>query len=331
MGDDAWAYIRPLPHMMKHVWAKPIDKNIFEFVFLRGYPSRVVSNSDDPPESFHSRDIFTPHASIPGAWKYLGRLDDRITLLNGEKVLPLPIEGIVREAALVREAVVFGIGKAIPGLLLFRAEAAKSLSDEVFVSSVLPEVKIANRSSEGFSQIVPDMVVPLPARIDIPVTDKGSILRAQVYAKFEREIENAYKRLEERQEGSLKLDLPNLEKYLMTLSQQVLGSQVPNISTDFFAIGMNSLQAIQMRGSILRDLDLGGNGKKLGQNVVFEQGNIENLARDLHHLRLNQEIEKEKSTSMMSDQISRYSDFKRFLPSSAGKSNKHVIVSHVES
>lgn len=329
-GDHAWAYIRPPPQMMKHIWTKPINKNTFEFVFLRDYPSRIASNSDEPPESFHSRDIFTPHASIPGAWKYIGRLDDRVTLLNGEKVLPLPIEGIVREAALVREAVVFGIGKEIPGLLLFRAEAARILSDEDFVVSVLPQIRIANQSSESFSQIYQGMVVPLPAGIEIPMTDKGSIIRAQVYAKFEREIEDAYIQFEGHQEGGLKLDQTSVEKYLMKLSQQIFGSQIPDIRTDFFTFGMSSLQAIQMRGCILRDLDLGGNSRKLGQNVVFEEGNIENLAKIINNLRLNQDIGKEKSIAMMRDQISKYSNFEKFIPSSIDKSNKHVIVGRAE-
>ena len=92
---------------MKHIWPKPITKDTFEFVYLREYPTRTVSNSDDPPESFHSSDLFTPHASIAGAWKFLGRLDDRVTLINGEKVLPLPIEGRIRKADLVKEAAVF--------------------------------------------------------------------------------------------------------------------------------------------------------------------------------------------------------------------------------
>ena len=89
-----------------------------------------MTNSHDPPESFYSSDLFTKHESIPNAWKYLGRLDDRVTLIDGEKVLPLPIEGRIRQATLVKEAVVFGIERAIPGLLLFRAEAAKDISDE---------------------------------------------------------------------------------------------------------------------------------------------------------------------------------------------------------
>lgn len=292
---------------MKQIWPKPINDDTFEFVYLKDYPGRVVSNADDPPESFHSKDIFTPHKTIPGAWKYLGRVDDRITLINGEKVLPLPIEGRIRQGALVKEAVVFGVGRSIPGLLLFRSEAAKGLKDGEFVSAVWPEIEATNRTAEGFSQIGKDMVVPLPAGIEVPTTDKGSVIRAQVYKTFERDIDGAYEALENQVEGTLRLEVPELERYLVSLGQQIIGPKLSSPHDDLFNLGLDSLQAVQLRGYIVRDLDLGGNGKNLGQNIVFEKGNIANLANYLHNMRLNRESTKKRPIEFMADLISKYS------------------------
>ena len=311
---------------MRHILPKPINKDTFEFVYLKEFPTRTVSNSDDPPDSFHSRDIYTPHKSINGAWKYLGRLDDRVNLINGEKVLPLPIEGRIRKAALVREAVVFGVGRSVPGLLLFRAEGARNLSDEAFISSVWPDIEKSNRLAEGFSQIGSDMVVPLPVGIEIPVTDKGSIIRAQLYKTFEREIDNAYASLEDRFEGTMKLGISDLEEYLMKLAQQVIGLQVCDLHDDLFALGMNSLQAIHIRGCIARDLDLGGNGKKLGQNIVFEQGSLGNLSKYLYNLRLNIDLVREKPIDTMRGLISKFSVFGKPRPGAIDAPSKHVIV-----
>ena len=316
--------------MMNNIWPKPLGDGTYEFVYLKGYPGRVASNSNDPPESFHSSDIFVEHQTIKGAWKFLGRLDDRVTLLNGEKVLPLPIEGRVRRDPHVREAIVFGIGRAIPGLLLFRAESARSLSDKEFVDSVWPTLEAANHNAEGFSQIGRDMVVPMSVDIQIPSTDKGTFVRAQAYIKFEKEIEHAYQRLEEQQEGDMKLDLPELESYLAKLAQGLLRIDQFDRHTDLFILGMNSLQAIQMRGFILRDLDLNGNGKNLGQNVVFEKGNIAALAQHLHDLRLSQERVGEKPIAMMRELIKKYSNLEKREPSGEGLPGRHVIVSNVE-
>ena len=313
---------------MKNIYPKPIATDTFEFVFLKDHPGRIVSNSDDPPKSFHSRDIFTPHKTITGAWKYLGRLDDRVTLMNGEKVLPLPIEGSVRRHELVREAVVFGIGRTIPGLLVFRSQSARDLEDKKFLEEIWPIIYAANRVAEGFSQIGMDMMVPMPAGISIPSTDKGTVIRAQVYTVFEKEIEEAYVRLEQRQEGTMIIDGAELETHLLKMSQQIIGRQISDPRDDLFTLGMNSLQAIQMRGSILRDLYLGGNSRKLSQNIVFEKGNVANLARHIEDLRASRDVVKEKPIAMMEDLISEFSAFTKPALGASKSLKAYNIVGH---
>ncbi|KAL9129611.1 MAG: hypothetical protein Q9217_001967 [Psora testacea] len=325
-GDKAWNYIRPPPPMLQNILPKPVSEDAYEFIFLKDYPGKVVSNSDNPPNSFHSKDIFTPHKSIPGAWKFLARLDDRITLVNGEKVLPLPMEGRIRQHALVREAVVYGIGRSIPGLLLFRAESARDLADHAFVDRIWPVIETANRHAETFSHIARDMIVPLPAGISIPMTDKGSIVRAQVYKTFEKDIDEAYKRLDTRQQGTIVLNIKELETYLLEKAQNILGSNLAGLHDDLFTLGMNSLQAIQMRGTIFRDLELGSNANKLSQNVVFEQGNVADLAQHLHNLRLSKASAKEKPIAFLEESISRYSVSVRPRTQDGPRADKNAII-----
>jgi len=67
-GDNSWNYIRIFPHVAPHIQYKPVAENVFEFVFLESTPSLVVSNSNDPPGSFHSSDCFSPHPTISNAY-----------------------------------------------------------------------------------------------------------------------------------------------------------------------------------------------------------------------------------------------------------------------
>ena len=150
------------------------------------------------------------------------------------------------------------------------------------------------------------MVVTLPYGIEIPTTDKGSIIRAQLYKAFASEIGNAYRQLEGQNEGKMKLTLSELDIYLLKLAQQVIGLHVSNLHDDLYTEGMTSLQAIQLRGNIVRDLDLGSNGRKLSQNIIFEQGNLANLAKYLDNLRLNMDIVSEKPVEAMKELISKY-------------------------
>ncbi|PQE04896.1 NRPS-like enzyme protein [Rutstroemia sp. NJR-2017a BBW] len=296
-----------------------------DYLTSRGL-SASASNSDDPvPGSFHSKDIFTPHPTIPDAWKYLGRLDDRITLINGEKVLPTPIEGRVKVDPLVREAVVFGIEKAIPGILIIRSDAARDMSDAEYINAVWPSVQEANSSAEAFSQISKEMILPFPSGTEYPITDKGTIIRAQVYRKFAGEVEELYRRFENTEKGAMELEGQALEAYLMKIFTKELGLHIPSPEAEFFAAGMDSLQSIQARGLILRDLYMGGNAGRLGQNVVFESGNVSRLAKKLEAVRKGEEVEREDVLGAMRNAIAEESDFVAHVPG-PGTFGKSIVV-----
>jgi hypothetical protein len=291
---------------------KPIDGPIHECVVLDGHKGKMTSNSNDPPNSFHTKDLFIAHPTIPNAWKFVGRLDDRVTLSNGEKVLPLPIEGRIQQDPLVKEAVVFGIDRPVPGLLLFRAVAARELSNDEFLDRVWPAIEDANSRAEGFSQISREMVAVVAEDVECPTTDKSSIKRAQVYREFKDVIDEVYVRLENSQEGTLVLDSEELERWILK-SFEMLGVILKDSREDFFSAGVDSLKAIQMRGLIIRSLDLGGNAAKCPSMVVYDSGTAEKLVRALLDIRsgkvsINGAVDE---ISEMESLVDEYSQFTR--------------------
>ncbi|CZR55073.1 related to nonribosomal peptide synthetase MxcG (component of the myxochelin iron transport regul [Phialocephala subalpina] len=309
-GDTAWNYMRVMPHVKPYLLMRPVDGEICEAIVLDGHKSKAATNSDDPPNSFHTSDLFVEHPMIRDAWKFVGRLDDRITLLNGEKVLPLPIEGRIRQHAWIREAVMFGIDKPVPGLLLFKSGNATNLDDEQFLDEVWPTIHEANTQAEGFSQISRDMVVIVGSDVDCPSTDKSSIKRAQVYRDFADEIEEVYIRMERQADGPLlQLSQKELETWILERFQE-LDVNIPNAEADFFTSGVDSLKAIQMRGLIVRHIDVGDN--TLGSMVVYDCGTIRNLAKRLQELRQGSaaiEDEDGKELKLMESLIERFSAF----------------------
>ena len=286
-GDNTWDYIRIPPPIAKYIMMKPLGDETYECVYLHGLPALVVSNSDDPPKSFHSKDIFLKHPNMD-AWKHIGRLDDRLTLTNGEKVLPVPMEGRIRQDRLIKECCIFGAGKSTPGILVFRNEESMDMVDGVFIDAIWPTIQHANACAESFAHISKEAIIPLSAEIDYPKTDKESIKRAQMYFVFAKEIEAMYEKLDYASTGTLQLEIPGIEKWLMSTFREALDVHLSSKDDDFFAAGVNSLQAIQMRGLILRDLSIGGNSRKLGQNVIFDTGNVARLAKHLYALRVDQ-------------------------------------------
>ncbi|KAL8956929.1 MAG: hypothetical protein Q9183_006188, partial [Haloplaca sp. 2 TL-2023] len=310
-GDDSWNYIRVYANIRNNIHMSPVGDNLFECVYLKGHPALSTNEvSNDPfPGSWHSRDVFTPHPMISDIWKYVTRLDDRVTLINGEKVLPLPIEGRMREDPLVREAVVVGIDRPTPGLLVFRAPGTDILPEEKYLDTIWPSVVEANSNAEAFSQITRDMIKVLPSEIPYPQTDKGSIIRAQIYKVFGSEIEALYTEAGTNSPGGLKMDLPTLEDWILTTFRSTIGIALPSPSADFFSSGVDSLKAIQMRRLAQQTLDL--RGATLSPNIVYEKANTRDLALCLFALSQGEEIKQEGDIELAESLIEKYSVFQK--------------------
>lgn len=307
---------------------KPVGDGVHECVVLDGLPTKAVSNSDTPPNSYHTNDLFVPHSTISNAWKFVGRADDRVTLINGEKVLPLPIEGRIVQNGLVNEAVIFGNDQSIPGLLLFRSESANELNDEEFLDQVWPTIDNANRYSEAFSQISREMIIVAPRDASYPVTDKASIKRAQVYREFEHEITKVYNRLEGNEnKGTLRMNILELEEWIISTFQD-LGITIPNTTADFFDVGVDSLKAIEMRGLITKSLDLSKSARKLPSMTVYDFGNTKRLAKALHTLQMDGKYKEEKPLELMAEMIEKYSILPNRIPNHTKMPEKSHVVSN---
>ncbi|TKA75859.1 hypothetical protein B0A49_03312 [Cryomyces minteri] len=197
LGDTAWDYLAPLPHTEKYIWMKPVEDHHCECVVLEGALGCSISNSDDPPGSYHTKDLFVAHETMANRWRFVGRLDDRFPMANAENVLPLDIELNVAKEPLVKEAVVFGVGRPVLGILAFRSGTAKNMDDQEFVSAIWPSIEEMNSHTSATAQVSPQMVIPVAADSTYPQTDKRTFIRRRVYEEFELEIEQAYTRLEQ--------------------------------------------------------------------------------------------------------------------------------------
>lgn len=319
--DPTWNYVRPLAKVLPYLRFDPVGPDLFECVVLDGLPTKVLSS--EPDGSYRTRDTFTPHPTLPDAWKYIGRLDDRVTLVNGEKVLPIPYEHRVRQSELVKECLVFGVARAFPGLLVVPSTQGESLSKAELLEQIQPFIERANEHAESFARIPLEMVEVLDPGTDYPATDKGTVIRAASYMRFEALIEALYTRFETAGDDLVHLDSEEaLREYLHPL---MAGVGVKNLDddTDFFAAGTDSLQAITARGHMMRQVFL--SGTVLGNNVVFEHPSIRKLARFLHSLNGGSVEDVEDEVAVMRRLVEKYSDFKAFTPGTSTPDGDVVV------
>ncbi|KAF2156690.1 acetyl-CoA synthetase-like protein [Myriangium duriaei CBS 260.36] len=325
--DKLWNYLRPLPKAKPFIYWREESPGLFECVTLDGWPSKSTNNSDDPPNSFRTRDLFVPHPTIPDLWKYVSRVDDRLTLINGEKVLPLPMEGTIRHDRLVKEAIVFGEEQSFPGVFVIKADSVSDMSDEEYLEKIWPSIELANSRAEGFARMPKELVGILPADIIYPRTDKGTCIRKAFYQQFEEQIQALYERFEGTEGGSLRLGQSDLEHYLLKSIEENLRIKLPCSQTDFFAAGIDSLQCIKLWKTLKANLDLGGRQKDLSQNVLYETGNVSTLAKHLIDLREGTIASSAGSeVEIMERLIEKYSHFSTHKRGSATQPTKQLVL-----
>lgn len=323
-GDKAWNYVRESPKLSRFLRWVPRGPNLFECTVLPGWPAKVASNQSDG--SYATKDLFEPHPTIDKAWKYIARLDDTIVLVNGEKFNPVMMEGKIRSHKAVTETVIFGSGRPYLGALIVPSPSVYDLSSEQIVDQIWPVVEEANYTVEAYARLSRNMIHVLPHDCQFPRTDKGSIIRQAFYKAFATDIENAYDQTATADADLKALSIPEIEDFIRHTIVKVLpDAKDADRTTDFFSMGLDSLQSIQVRTAILRSVDIGKN--KLGQNVVFDYPSISSLGAHLYSLRLGALEETVSVTAKMQDLIDKYTNFQSgaMLTGATGSLGAHVL------
>lgn len=322
-GDLAWDYVRLSDSVKPYIRFELRNPGIYELVALEGLPSKVASNR--PDGSYATKDLFTPHPSIPNAWKYFARLDDTIVLMNGEKVTPIAFEQAVRDSKWVTEAVLFGSGKARVGMMIIPSTAAQGFSTEEIERLLVPVLAKTNETVPAYAQLSLDMVRILPVGTEYPRTDKGTVIRARFYRTFEAQIEEIYETAEV-SSGELCLSESDLRQYIRTELGKIVAPSTSSVlqdDTDFFSVGIDSLQAIQLRSVLTKNIQT--NGQKLTSNIVFDFPSIIALAQKLYRLRTGGASSVISTTAKMEELIAKYSNFEAHVPVESVKEGQYLV------
>ena len=321
--DTDWNYLRAMPDVRPFLRWEPQSDGIYELVVLDGLESKVATNR--PDGSYATKDLFTPHPTKPHAWKYYARLDDTVTLVNGEKAVPNLFEHEIRTNPNVSEAIIFGAGKPRLGMMIIPSDVTEGFDDEVILGSILPSLEKANKEAPGYAQINTEMVKILPRDTDLPKTDKGTVIRARFYKEFGSQIDAVYEATEV-PSGQLALSEAELQEWLrkeLTESMNLDSNEIDNDS-DIFSFGVDSLRAIQLRSNVVKHIDTAGH--KLGSNIAFDYPTIRALAKYLYQLRTGGAASDPSIEKQMAALISKFSTFQKHIPTEKPSTEPCVVV-----
>jgi acyl carrier protein len=311
--DLDWDYLRVSKALNPFVRWEEQGPGIFELVVLAGWPSKVATNR--PDGAYATKDLFSQHPNRPGLFRWTGRLDDTLVLMNGEKANPIALEHAIREHPLIAEAVVFGSNKPQLGAFIIPKPNLDITNDQDLLQRILPCIGAANRSAPGYSQLAVEMVRVLPAGTKYPRTDKDTVIRAAFYNQFQKEIDEVYDELIAKNTDAAAMTAIEMKDFLRSSLLDGLRLPDPEVltdDTDFFTLGLDSLQALRIHSKIMKNVNLGG--KCLGQNVVFEYPTLNVLGRYLTGLRHGENQHVEAPEDRMRALVDKYSTFRPHVP-----------------
>jgi thioester reductase-like protein len=292
--DHEWSWLRADPGLQPMFYDfEPQAHNyagngpeLYEFVVKPEWPHRGKTNREDG--SFATADLFEKHPTIPHAWRYHSRADAQIILVNGKKFDPSPIEGELLASAaaqqLIKDAMIFGSGRDVPGLLLFARDNTDAVNEEKLIGEIWPTLEKMNKQTQNHARISRANIVVVKRETSedatLPKSSKGTILRKQAETLFHDDIERAYgdvdddNALSDRKTSDMADD--RVSAMLSKLFDDVLGRHI-DPSKDLFTQGVDSIACLQLKKRISKILpDSSDPGLPL--NVIYDQGSIDRLS-----------------------------------------------------
>ncbi|KAL9108297.1 MAG: hypothetical protein Q9227_006895 [Pyrenula ochraceoflavens] len=272
----------------------------------------------------------------------IGRSDDLIVLATGEKVHPSAVEAAVSELNDVTAVVAFGSGRFQLGLIVEPTTASLAANKAHFKSMIWPKISELNKQMDGHAQIQSkDLLIMVPPRVRLPRSDKGLVLKKEVYKMFEAEIEEVYAKLDQASSevSPTQLTLNNLEEELKELVQSLhnwrLSPSEWTSQSDFFELGMDSLQATHLQRLILSAIknspDIGGSedtSSLIDRDFVYRNPSIAKIAEMLRTIGAAESQDLASEESLVHSFINIYAAGPRavvLLTGSTGSLGTHLL------
>ena len=283
---EEWEYYRfssCLGAEFRHRW-----DDLYELVIVRDPKlslSQAAFSTLPNLDEFSPADLYSKNPTKEGLWRYSGRTDDVIVFVNGEKLNPITMEGIIGSHPDVESALMFGASRFQSGVLL----EAKPLisSDEVaakLLDSIWPYIERANESCPAHGKIMKGMAIFTKPEKSMMRAGKGTVQRGNTIRLYEKEINAVYEvhamtiqgvppnEIDFHDLSTLRLSLRNFLSTEMSLGKI-------KEEDNLFAAGLDSLRAMNTVRRINAAAEIQGlQNFKLPPDAIYAHRNIAELA-----------------------------------------------------
>ena len=243
-----------------------------------------------------TKDIFRAHSTLPNTWSHVGRNDDIIVFLNGEKTNPVSFEATISRHPDIKSALVFGNQRSEAGILIEPTPEKQSKlpmeGSSGYVSNTYSSIEEANSATPAHARIARTHVIFTSPDKPFLRASKGTIQRQVTIELYKDAISNLYDLhdqvpLNEFQRHKTNLANGNSEKMTASLDitidnciKRATTLDVPSVTADFFSSGLDSLQALRL----LRALRNALNVSTTNTSLIYFNPSVASLAVALEQL-----------------------------------------------
>ncbi|QRV95000.1 AMP binding enzyme [Ceratobasidium sp. AG-Ba] len=265
------------------------------FVECDGHKPFLYNCEIDGKRAYNTKDLVVPHPTNKGLWKFIGRLDDQIILLIGEKVNPGPMEDEIAKSPVVQNATIFGRERNQTGVLIeLTPDAQSRILDAAgraeLVEEIWPYIEKANATSPTHARLDKWAIVFTHPDRPLPHTPKGTVPRSAAIKLYQVDIEAMYASIEKGEEvdttGPSDWTEENATKWLKDYVGGLLGREL-DAEGDLFQQGLDSLTATllarTLKSALHRapDSNVQRVGDKVNQQTVFAKPSIKQLVQHI--------------------------------------------------
>lgn len=257
-------------------------------------------------KEWRTGDLFVPHPSKSGLWRFHSRLDDLIVLSSSHKLRPLEMETLIQGNPLLSGALIVGQGKPEPLLIVEPTPEASidTTSPQAFIDRIWPTVDEANKMAPSYAKIRRSMVLLADPDKPFSRAPKGSIIRKLATNSYAEEIDAAYVEdsLSHPESSKTAVDaissfiLPGIKQFVRKHVEEHLQGMPLSDTDNIFLVGLNSLGAAALSRRLQKELARNTNpvnGTKtnsISLRLIYTNPTIEKLAHVILNIITNREV-----------------------------------------
>ncbi|CAD6582894.1 MAG: hypothetical protein ASARMPRED_001098 [Alectoria sarmentosa] len=285
-------------------------------------------------QEYATRDLFVRHPSKSDLWSWQARADDIIVFLNGEKTNPISMEQhIVSRNVDISAALVIGAQRFQAALLIEPITTDKTLDPAkraACIERIWPTVEEANRDAPSHARLMKSHVLFTQPRKPMLRAGKGTVQRSGTLKAYASEIDALYgdaDMMSTSLEGEVGNQNGTLDQATVSkcVRQSVLSIvEWPSLdeAANFFALGMDSLQAIVLVRKLRQSL-----GISVALSTLYTNPSVLTLTASILHLLDQHQVSKtsqaQARTKERNDMVQDYKTMidKTLLPKFNAESN----------